>query len=493
MGLPAAFVAAVPDALVVLMLRYARTHGPFLAPPIAVRWGLPLGAVDAALSLLEARGELMRGNLRPGGTEREWCHPSVLRRIKRQSLAALRAEVASVEPEVFARFLPVWHGIGSKRGGRGRLEEALDQLEGLPLPWSALEAEIFAARVPGFQPRMLDELGAMGTVVWIGRGALGPRDGRVALYRRERVSALFEPLEAPEDLLAGDDPATVVRGKLLAYLERRGACFLVELQRAAEAPLEEVSSALWDLVWAGLVTNDTFLPLRSLQRKKGRRSARDRSRTAGGRWSLVRDLLFDPPSATERAHACARVLLQRYGIVSRDAARHEGLSGGFGAVYGVLRAMEESGRVRRGHFVEHLAGAQFALPGSVDRLRAQRTESSGTLVLAAADPAAPWGALLPWPERPGPGQPRRVTGAKVVSVEGVPVLYIPRTGRSVLTFSTFEEVLLAGIRGWLEGCRGTVRLEKIDGAPVGDCPLLRVFLEAGFAEGYQSLEYAGRL
>ncbi|MFT4628524.1 MAG: ATP-dependent Lhr-like helicase, partial [Myxococcota bacterium] len=253
-GLPAVFTEAVPDALETLMLRYARTHGPFRAQAPAERFGLPVGAAAAVLRSLEARDLVLSGAIRPGGHSDEWCAPEVLRRLRRKSLAALRNEIAPVEAEVYARFLPEWHGLDSKRGGHPRLQEVVDQLEGLPLPWSALETEVLPARIVGWNPRLLDELGAMGAVVWIGRGALGPKDGKVALYRRERVPLLVDLPEVPEGLLDDpSDPDAPIRAALLTHLEGRGASFLVELQRVAGNPaLADVERALWDLAWAGL-------------------------------------------------------------------------------------------------------------------------------------------------------------------------------------------------------------------------------------------------
>ncbi len=495
-GLPAVFTAPVEGALESLLLRYARTHGPFRAERPAQRFGLPVGAVSAVLRALQAQDKLLSGAIRPGGHADEWCAPDVLRRLKRRSLAALRNEIAPVEAQVYARFLPAWHGLGATRGGHPRLQEVIDQLEGLPLPWSALDAEILPARVSGWQPRLLDELGAMGAVVWIGRGALGPKDGRVALYRRERVPMLVDPPEPPDGLLDDDDdPDVVVRRALLQHLEGRGASFLVELQRAADnAPLEDVERCLWDLAWAGLITNDTFQPLRALKsRRRLSKRARRSVWSAGGRWSAVRQLVGEPPEETERALARARMLMERYGVASREAAKADGLSGGYSAVYPVLRSMEESGRARRGHFVEGLTGAQFALGGTIDRLRdARRVELEEEVrVLAAVDPAQPWGSLLSWPETSARGKPRRVVGARVVSVGGAPVLYVGKGGRAVLTFPVARDDVILGraVSAWLKAPSGRrLRVRTIDGIVATEHPAASVFMKSGFVEGYQELE-----
>src|SRR6185295_5601740 len=183
------------------LVRFARTHAPFLARDPATRWGLPAALVQDALRRLEDGGLVLRGEFRPGGTEREWCDPDVLRSLRRRSLARLRREVEPVPTTALARFLPAWHGVGSESGSLDRLLEVVGQLEGLFLPWSVYERDVLAARVHGYQPRMLDELCAGGEVVWVGRGALGTDDGRVALFRRERLGLLAPsvPEEPPSE------------------------------------------------------------------------------------------------------------------------------------------------------------------------------------------------------------------------------------------------------------------------------------------------------
>jgi ATP-dependent Lhr-like helicase len=487
-GLPAVFVEPVERPLERLLYRYARSHGPFLSGTVARRYGLLPALVLPALRALEAEGRMVHGELRPGGTEREWCHPEVLRRLRRRSLARLRREVAPVDAAVLGRFLPGWHGLGTRRGGMGRLQEVIDQLEGLAIPVSVLEKEVLPARIPDFQPRMLDQLGAAGEVVWIGRGALGSRDGRVALFRRERAPLLVDPPEPPE-------ASSPLHQAILDHLDSRGASFLVALQTACGTPsTEELVAALWDLVWAGWVTNDTFLPLRGLRSRPRRvRAGRtDAARTAGGRWSLVAELLEPVPSDTQRLYARAAMLLERYGVVSREAAHAEGLPGGFAGMYPVLSAMEESGKVRRGWFVEGLGGAQFARPGVVDRIRGHRTDSPQVRVLAATDPANPYGAILPWPvEGTGP-RPRRVVGARVVLVDGVPVLFVDRGGKSVVTLDRWDDPELARRAvGALEALRGgryrSLRIDRIDGEPALESSHAGVFLGAGFAEDYRGL------
>ena len=500
-GVPGVFLEPRDAPLERLISRYARTHTPFEAGAPAARFGLSSGQVEAALRALEARGRLVHGEMRPLGTSLEWCDPDVLRRIKRLTLARLRNEVAPVDRAVLGRFLPAWHGIGEAAIGRGRLEEAIVQLEGLPLSYGELERSILPARVRGFAPRMLDELGAMGFLVWVGHGALGHDDGRIALYRRDRVARLLEPPAFPAEL---DDRHRAILG----HLESRGASFFTELERACTgATPAQALDALWDLVWAGLVTNDTFQALRSLRMRRKKTVRRrpgkngDHSGVSGGRWSLVSHLLAGAPEPTERMHARAVMLLDRHGIVSREAAALEAMPGGFGATYRVLRAMEEAGRVRRGYFVEGLGGAQFAYPGAVDRMRALRADPDApeVVVLSAVDPASPYGWLVPWPDTTSTGQgPRRAAGASVVLVDGVPVVYLDRGGKRMRTFrdTTDRERILVAARALERIARSSrkkvLRIEQIDGNPARGSPLEPLLREADFGADHRGLVLESR-
>ncbi len=494
-GLAAALLESVAEPLEQLALRYARTHAPFAAAQLADRFGLLPAQAEALLGGLEARGRLLSGEFRPGGREREWCDADVLRRIRRRTMAKLRGEVAAVEARVLARFLPTWHGIGAGHGGERRLDEALAQLEGVPLPFSDLERAILPARVRDFDPRMLDERGALGKLVWVGCGALGERDGRVALYRRERAGLLIEAAGVPPELGA-------LHRAMLDHLERRGASFFAELLAIAGAATErQVFDALWDLVWAGLVTNDTFNPLRALAaRAEKRRPGRHAPSPAAGRWSLVAQLVAGPVDATRRAHARSLVLLDRWGVVARDALVAESIAGGFSSVYPVLRAMEEAGKIRRGHFVEGLGGAQFAFTGAVDQLRAARERNGApeAVLLAASDPANAYGAILPWPAPTARasgeiGRPRRAAGAVVVLVDGELALHLDRGGRQVLSFPAAGsgEMLAAALRAlrglFVDRRRRSLRVERIDGEPALDSPLRAVFEGAGFRAEYKGL------
>jgi ATP-dependent Lhr-like helicase len=521
-GVPEAFLGPAAAALDGLLARYARTHGPFLTPEPAARWGLPMRNVDDALERLLAAGTILRGEFRPGGAEREWCDPDVLRLLRRRSLARLRREVEPVDPAALGRFLPGWHGIAPVAGPgveaqpfRGsaaleRLAEVVDQLAGVAIPASVLERDVLPARVPGYTARLLDELGAMGEVAWVGRGSLGRDDGRIALYRPGR-----DALRPAGNLDANDDPTARPNGerheRIRGHLAARGASFYRAIHAAAGGGSDrEMLDALWDLVWAGEVTNDTFAPLRALRWKRpsgsgpGARRGRPGRLTAlgppeaAGRWSLVEPV--DGIAATERLHAQALAMLERHGVLTREAVAAEGVEGGFAGVYPILRALEEAGRIRRGYFVDGLGAAQFALAGALDRLRAVRDGDEGSAsptvhVLAAADPANPYGAALPWPRRDDDDRRpfQRAAGAYVVLVDGIAALYLERGGATLQTLPAADDpdVAAAALRG-LSSLVGGGRIRelvirKVDGLAVGESPWRPALLEAGFVAGYRGL------
>jgi ATP-dependent Lhr-like helicase len=520
-GVPQAFLAPAAGALDGLLARYARTHGPFLGSEPARRWGLPVGVVEDALHRLVAAGSLLSGEFRPGGAEREFCDPEVLRLLRRRSLATLRREVEPVDPVTLARFLPAWHGVVASPSATGsaglpfrgaaaleRLAEVVDQLVGLPIPASVLERDVLPARVPGYQPRLLDELGAMGEVAWVGRGSLGRDDGRVVLLRPGRE--LLRPCGPPDGV---ERPSGEIHERLRAHLGRRGACFYRELFGASGARSDrEALDALWDLVWAGEVTNDTFAPLRALRWKRPVKDHRPRPGRltalgppeAAGRWSLVGDegtAEGTGPTRTERIHAQALALLERHGVLTREAVAGEAVDGGFSAVYPVLRALEEAGRIRRGYFVDGLGAAQFALPGAVDRLRALRDQPGelagehGRIVhlLAAADPANPYGAAIPWPRRDEADRRplQRAAGAYVAMVDGAAVLYLDRGGTSlqVLPAGDDPDALTVALRSLADlVADGRVRelvIGKVDGEPVAVSRFGGALPAAGFVTGYR--------
>ena len=495
-GVPEAFLKPSESALEGLVGRFARTHSPFVAAALAERWSIPESLVREALQALEAAGAVVHGDFRPGGVEREWCDAEVLRMLRRRSLARLRREVEAVDGAAYARFSLKWQGVRSGASGVDRLREVVAQLEALALPASALERDILPARVSGYQPRLLDELCASGEVAWVGRGRLGKDDGRVALVPRERL-AEFSGVPSAE---VEDELQRVV----LDLLRRRGALFFTELVASTMNPAREVLDALWELAWGGLVNNDTFAPVRALAWPK-RTTVAPRPRSGGlppeasGRWSATAISDSAPPNSTQRAHRLASTLLERYGVVTRETVMAEGVDGGFSAVYPVFKAMEDGGRIRRGYFVEGLGAAQFALPGAVERLRAERDRPEEPLIvmLAATDPANPYGATLPWPKRENEQrrQLQRAAGAQVVLVDGEAVLYLDRGGRGVTTLPAFDvavsrELALGGLLQAVErlGGRG-LTVERIDGLPTGESPIAEAFLAAGFLAGYRGLTY----
>lgn len=520
-GLPDAFLEAAPRPFERLLGRYARHRGPFSTAAPAARYALPPAQVLPVLEALEGQGVLVQGELRPGGREPEWCHTEVLRLLKRGTLARLRKQVAPVDALTLARFLPAWHGIGSRSGGPDRLLDVIAQLEGLPLPWSALHRMVLPARIANFSLDMLDTLAASGALVWVGQGALGARDGRIALYRREQAALLLDPpAEAPPD--------GAIQQAIMDFLGQRGASFLVELEDAVRARIAELrgddfEAALWDLVWAGRITNDSCAPLRALgggRRRAanrpagarggrpspawssgGRRPRRPGTSVAGGRWSLVSGLRSATPTDTERTLAQCEQLLERYGVVSREAARAEDLTGGFAPLYRVLAGMEEAGRVRRGWFVDGLSGTQFALPGAVDRLRAARPfehspdAPAEVCCLATLDPASPWGALLGWPPMIADNaRPRRSAGTWVIAADGQPLLYVGAGARQLYRFRAAEtepERLAAALQALrrlpVGGRRRTLVVERVDGQPVAESPLNDTLRRAGFVSDYRGL------
>ncbi len=493
LGLPAVFTEPSERPLERLVARYARTHAPFLASQVATRLGAAPDRVRAALIALEAAGRVTHGEFRPDGVEREWCDVDVLRRLRRRSLAALRREVEPVDAATIGRFLPVWQGVVTPSAGVSALTDAIGRLQGAAIPGSILEHDVLPSRVRGYRTADLDALCASGDLVWIGAGSLGADDGRVMLCFRDHVRLLAPPS-------ADELPDGSIHAALREHLEQRGASFWPDLVAAAGTAEERVVlGSLWDLVWSGEVTNDTLAPLRALSARRSR-SPRAGSKprpgalrrvgppAGAGRWSLVAELLRPPATSTEIAHARAMQLLERYGVVTREAVLAEGTPGGFAGVYGVLKALEESGKVRRGYFVAGLGAAQFALPGAVDRLRAERDEPRDpvALVLAATDPAQPYGATLAWPE--GPGRPARQAGAFTILVGGELAAYLERGGRSLLTFGIEPDAWVDALASLSkDGRLRRIELIRIDGAPAGDAPFADRLRAAGFADGYRGL------
>jgi ATP-dependent Lhr-like helicase len=545
-GTPEAFTDPVDDPLGDLVARFARTHGPFTAADVAARLGLGVAVAQQTLVRLGAQGRVLEGEFRPAGAGAEWCDAEVLRRLRRRSLAALRKEVEPVEPATLGRFLPAWQHVvpstgsttrGALRGVDGVLT-VVDQLAGCAVPASALEPLVLAGRVVDYSPAMLDELTTAGEVLWSGHGTLPGTDGWVSLHPAD-TAHLTLPDHAELDV-------TPLHEAILGVLEGGGAYFFRQLSDAVASVSRDGSSpaddktleaALWDLVWAGRLTNDTLAPVRALT-SGGRTAHRARRtpprvRTVGrarrpglptrtgppttaGRWSLLPDLETD---STRRAHAAAEGLLERHGVVTRGAVMSERVPGGFAGVYKVLSAFEESGRCRRGYFVGTLGAAQFGVPGAVDRLRSFSKELPSTelrtssaapadpwdtgpaeekrtaVALAATDPANPYGAALPWPERTAEGsegsghRPGRKAGALVVLVDGELAVYVERGGRTLLTFTEDHDALGTAMGALAtavrQGALGRLTVERADGDSIlgtgaRSSGLRRALEDAGF-------------
>lgn len=509
-GVPEAFTEPVKDPLGDLLARFARTHGPFTSAQAAARFGLGTAVTDGALHGLAAGGRIVQGEFAPAGVSQEWCDAAVLRRLRRRSLAALRHELEPVPPAALAAFLPRWQHLGthSLRGIDG-LVRAIEQLQGAPVPASALEKLVLPSRVSDYTPTMLDELTASGEVVWAGAGALPGKDGWVTLHLAEAAPLL---LHAPHPLEIGPLHQTVLDALAGGY----GLFFrqIAEQVRAAGHDVQDpqLAEAVWDLAWSGRLTGDTLAPLRALMGSgrtagstahRARRAvprgrygsltarptaSRNGPPTVAGRWSLLPER---EPEPTHRAHALARTLLDRHGVVTRGAVAAEGVEGGFSAAYRVLSAFEDSGQARRGYVVEGLGAAQFAMDGAVDRLRAVSTArdtgdpARRAVLLAAADPANAYGAALPWPDPPADAthRPGRKAGSLVVLVDGELSLYMERGGKTLLAWhddTRLDAAVEALARAARAGSLGTVTVERVNGAAALSSPTGRALEAAGF-------------
>jgi ATP-dependent Lhr-like helicase len=527
-GLPSAFLQEASNALVDLVRRFARTHGPFTTSEAAARFDLRAESVEAVLQGLVQSGKVVEGGFRPGGIHREWCDNEVLRAIRRRSLARLRKEVEPVEQRTLARLFTRWQGVVQPRRGLDALLDVIENLQGAPLPASILETEILPARLLGYKPADLDTLIAAGEVVWVGFEPIGERDGRIGLYLAERLSALW-PIAPPQTIerVSGDDEGKVVHATtatvskesaIIEYLKGHGASFFQDLHDGVGGGYPgETLEALWGLVWKGLLTNDGMAALRAYcerpatnsSRKPARRvnqqavfrSRRTTPPTAQGRWALNGAAFAQDRSATEWSHAMAQQLLTRYGVVFRETAHAENLPGGFSAIYDVMKALEESGKIRRGYFAADLGATQFAMPAAVDLLRSLRVQQDRVemLQLAATDPANPYGALMRWPAAPDAGSSlTRSVGARVVLCDGALVAYLRRGNPNLQVFLPEEEPQrsqvarslaeflvgrVQGERGEDDAGRAGLLVSTVNGVAVAESAMARALLDAGFAAG----------
>ncbi len=529
-GTPDAFTDPVEDPLADLVARYARTHGPFTTDEVSARLGLGTAVVRHTLQRLGSQGRVLDGEFRPAGAGTEWCDAEVLRRLRRRSLARLRKEVEPVEPTALARFLAAWAHVapGTGRGLRGvdGVLSVVDQLAGCAVPASALEPLVLAARIPDYEPSYLDELTSSGEVLWAGHAALPGSDGWVSLHLADQAPLTLPPREPVDH--------SEVHQALLDALEPGGAWFFRQLAESAARTVGNtvgdatLSAALWDLVWAGRISNDTLAPLRALvgsggaahrtQRpgarprlgRRGRMPVRSGPPQTAGRWTALPEVDADP---TRRAHAAAERLLDRHGVVTRGAVSGERVPGGFAAVYKVLSAFEDSGRCRRGYFVDGLGAAQFGTAGAIDRLRtfAEIPVTGGeakpvALALAATDPANPYGAALPWPPGDGGHRPGRKAGALVVLVDGALVLYVERGGKTLLSWAESSQrdlgpadLLTPAAQALADAARrgalGRITVEKADGEHLlggGQTPLRVALEDAGFVTTPRGLRFRAR-
>jgi ATP-dependent Lhr-like helicase len=510
-GIPAALLTPVAEPLLELVRRYARTHGPFTAQETACRFGVATKPVEASLKRLTLDGRVLEGGFRPAGLHREWCDAEVLRQVRRRSLAKLRREIEPVEPAMLARFTTHWQGVLQRRHGLDALLDTIENLQGAPLAASLVESSILPARLAKYAPADLDTLIAAGEVVWCGFDSLGERDGRIGLYLADKISTLLPARSASGELSEREL-------RIVEQLERGGAMFYAQIHDALGGGFPgETVDALWSLVWRGLVTNDTFHALRAyvarpatsrsskrMHNQPAFHSRRTTPPNAQGRWALLRRPDRATPSQqTEWSHALALQLLNRYGLVTRETLAQEGVPGGFSAVYEVLKAMEASGRIRRGYFAEGLGAAQFALRAGVEMLRSLRAQPDHAemVALAATDPANLYGSVLRWPKPthddgdPGPRSLTRSVGATVVLRNGAMVAYTRRENPNLQVFLPPDEperghaardlaAFLAGMAHAMQEedrhTRGLL-IATINGQRVHGHWLARYLIEAGFS------------
>lgn len=492
-GIPEVFLSPAQNAIQELTMRYAKTHTPFVADDLAKRWGITASVVDDSLASLLQENRLIEGAFLPQGSQREWCDPKILRTLKGRSLSRLRAQIKPVDQSKYVDFLMRWQQINAPRSGPDALLDVFEQIQGVAIPFSDLEQFVLPSRIRDFRPADLDELVSAGEIIWRGSGGLNSGDGRVAVYLTDNFAQLALPIEMCEGELAE---------RIREILMRRGASFFDTIATEIGGFRNDTLETLWQMVWAGEITNDTLTPLRSrLQTKatqkkmaKGRRSGRYRSRRVAqhpgseGRWSLLDFGESQSIADTERQFVIASQLLERDGIVVREGVLAENLEGGFSRFYPVFKAMEESGRIRRGYFVDGLGPAQFALPGADERLRVASEKESEAIILAATDPANAFGQSVKWPERSNSAGPRpaRTSGARVIIFDGQLIGYLNRASDGLLTFLSKSEPsqtemsrkLAKAITGLAKA--GPVFITKIDGKPAKDSSFSRFLEDCGF-------------
>lgn len=506
------------DPLTQLVARYARSHAPFTVAAVAEAFGL--GASTARLVLEREAGarRLVQGHFTPGRDGLEYSDPEVLRRIRARCLAIARAQVQPVSHTGLARFLTHWHGVDDRPvSSPDEVLLALQRLAGAVLPASAWETHVLRARLRDYRPVHLDELIAEGEVVIRVRGQAGPNDPLVALVPADDVD-LVAPPAAPDEAAAA----------FAEELGRTGGLFS-ELRSAREAAggglvdTAGLVEELWHAVEAGAVAPMSMSAIRARlggssrgAHRASRPSPRRRARLprpgrapfgrpstdgapaeASGRWYPVREPESSPP---EQAVAQVSAWLERHGVVTRGAVAADRPDGGFAAAYRVMAGLEESGKLLRGYVVDGLGGAQFASPEAIDQIRGFADAPDATdwpsgatsptpVVLAALDPANPYGSVVPWPEHPT-ARPARSAGALVVLADGVCLAHLTRGGRTLTLFPVdraaapgVEEVagLVASalVEAVAEGRMSRFRIDEIDGERPGNGPVATAMRAAG--------------
>ena len=534
-GIAQSLLEAVDSPLTDLVSRFARTHGPFIVDDVCQRFGLDQQSVEATLIELSQAGRVVAGNFAAAtpatGTAsddrpaQQWCDANVLRTLKQRSLARVREQIKPVVSEACVRFLIDWHGIGRRRKGTEALLDVVEQLQGLAIPASCLERDLLPARLSEYRPGELDELCAAGEVVWQGCGTLGNNDGRIALFLADAFDQLrHTPADTAKD--TAEEPVDDTADQIRQFLVTNGAVFFGAIHSSIGGFRNDVFDALWRLVWNGEVTNDTLTPIRSLhrsascsassragrtpsgRRSSSRRSGRMRSQRSAsvpgteGRWSLLTPR-NEKISITEQKMEHARQLLDRMGIVTRESVGAENIVGGFSAVYPILRALEDSGQIRRGYFIEGLGAAQFAAPGADERLRNLATPDDSTnprtVILSAVDPANPFGSVIPWPELAAKkaSKPQRTAGALVVVQGGSALAYLNRAADSLVTFRQSAQQTqtatsaIAKAIAELAQSRGPIMLTTIDGYDADQSELAPNFVAAGFQSSSSGLRHRG--
>ena len=529
-GIPAQ-QATITDALEQLLSRWARTRGPFTLREAADAFGLSVSATFAVVSSLDS---VLEGHYRQGVEETEYVASEVLRVIRSRSLAAARAATEPVTPATYGRFLPDWQQVAPVgqqpplRGADG-VFAVIEQLAGVRLPASAWESLVLPARVGDYSPRHLDELTSSGEVLILGAGKAGASDPWIMLLPADYAAQLAPQLD--------EFGPSMLQQSVLDVLARGGgflfADLLAEVPGSLAAP-GELREALWPLVEAGLVAPDSFAPIRAhlsggsrsaAAHRSKRRPSRSRLRMGrtsfaqsqratstppdvAGRWALAVPAASE---ATARSLAHGEAWLDRYGVVTRGSVVAEDVLGGFALAYKVLSGFEESGKAMRGYVIDGLGAAQFSTPAVIDRLRGladspdvtgwpSGTQEPQTYLLAAADPANPYGAALPWPETEG--SPTRAAGSLVVLVDGLPVAHLTRGGKTLTTFPVPAGIDDGEVMGYIvaalteavaSGRLSPLTIEKANGASVFETPLANQLREHGAGITPKGVRISGKL